>query len=77
MSSETTIRRINLNERLAEEVREEIGIDCESIEPGTLPVERNPYYSYIFPMSPKIVTKRGYIRVKAKSFDLIQIIQRN
>jgi 8-oxo-dGTP pyrophosphatase MutT (NUDIX family) len=77
MSSETTIRRINLNERLAEEVREEIGIDCESIEPGTLPVERKPYYSYIFPMSPKFITNRGCMRIKGKSFDLIQIIQRN
>jgi 8-oxo-dGTP pyrophosphatase MutT (NUDIX family) len=77
MSAEITIRRINLNERLAEEIREEIGIDCEAVEPGSLPVEYKPYYSYIFPMSPKIVTNRGCIRVKGKSFDLIHIIQRN
>lgn len=77
MSAETTIRRINLNERLAEEIREEIGIDCEAIEPGSLPVEHKPYYSYIFPMSPKFITNRGCIRIKGKSFDIIQIIQRN
>jgi hypothetical protein len=31
MPTEITIRRINLNERLAEEIKEEIGIDCEAI----------------------------------------------
>ncbi len=77
MATEITIRRINLNERLAEEIKEEIGIDCEAIESGSLPIEHKPYYSYIFPMSPKFITNRGCIRVKSKSFDLIQIIQRN
>jgi hypothetical protein len=74
---ETTIRRITLNDKLAEEIREEIGIDCQAIDVNSLPVEHKPYYSYIFPMSSKIVTNRGCIRVKNKSFDLIQIIQRN
>jgi hypothetical protein len=74
---ETTIRRITLNDKLAEEIREEIGIDCQAIDVNSLPVEHKPYYSYIFPMSSKIVTNRGCIRVKGKSFDLIQIIQRN
>ena len=74
---ETTIRRITLNEKLAEEIRAEIGIDCQAIDVNSLPVEHKPCYSYIFPMSSKIVTNRGCIRVKNKSFDLIQIIQRN
>ena len=74
---ETTIRRITLNDKLAEEIREEIGIDCQAIDVNSLPVEHKPCYSYIFPMSSKIVTNRGCIRVKNKSFDLIQIIQRN
>jgi hypothetical protein len=74
---ETTIRRITLNDKLAEEIRQEIGIDCQAIDINSLPVEHTPYYSYIFPMSSKIVTNRGCIRVKGKSFDLIQIIQRN
>jgi hypothetical protein len=74
---ETTIRRITLNDKLAEEIREEIGIDCQAIDVNSLPVEHKPCYSYIFPMSSKIVTNRGCIRVKGKSFDLIQIIQRN
>jgi hypothetical protein len=74
---ETTIRRITLNDKLAEEIRKEIGIDCQAIDVNSLPVEHKPYYSYIFPMSSKIVTNRGCIRVKSKCFDLIQIIQRN
>ena len=74
---ETTIRRITLNDKLAEEIREEIGMDCQAIDVNSLPVEHKPCYSYIFPMSSKIVTNRGCIRVKNKSFDLIQIIQRN
>jgi hypothetical protein len=74
---ETTIRRITLNDKIAEEIRKEIGIDCQAIDVNSLPVEHKPYYSYIFPMSSKIVTNRGCIRVKSKCFDLIQIIQRN
>jgi hypothetical protein len=74
---ETTIRRITLNDKLAEEIRKEIGIDCQAIDVNSLPIEHKPYYSYIFPMSSKIVTNRGCIRVKSKCFDLIQIIQRN
>jgi hypothetical protein len=74
---ETIIRRITLNDKLAEEIREEIGIDCQAMDVNSLPVEHKPYYSYIFPMSSRIVTNRGCIRVKSKSFDLIQIIQRN
>jgi hypothetical protein len=74
---ETTIRRITLNDKLAEEIREEIGIDCQAIDVNSGSVEHKPYYSYIFPMSSKIVTNRGCIRVKGKNFDLIQIIQRN
>ena len=77
MPTEITIRRINLNEKLAEEIKEEIGIDCEAIESSSLPIEHKSYYSYLFPMSPKFITNRGCIRVKSKSFDLIQIIQRN
>lgn len=69
-------RRIDLNQTLAEEMRES-GIDCQAMEISSLPLEKNMYYSYKFPMSPKIVTNRGCIKVKKKSFGIIQIIQRN
>ena len=67
----------NLNETLAQEAWKETGIDCESIELNSLAIENRPYYSYKLPMSPKIVTNRGCIKVNGKSFGLIQIIQRN
>jgi hypothetical protein len=73
---EIVIKRVNLNESLAQAM-ERIGIDCEAIEVNSLAIENRPYYSYKLPMSPKIVTNRGCIRVNGKSFGLIQIIQRN
>jgi hypothetical protein len=75
---EITIRRINLNERLAQQAKTELGLDCEAVEVNSLAIENKPsYYSYKFPMSPKIVTNRGCIKLKGKRFGLIQIIQRN
>ena len=75
---EITIRRINLNEGLAQQAKNELGLDCEAVEVNSLAIENKPsYYSYKFPMSPKIVTNRGCIKVKGKRFGLIQIIQRN
>jgi hypothetical protein len=74
---EIILKRMDLNERLAQEARKEIGVDCEVLEVNSLAIENEPYYSYKFPMSPKIVTNRGCIKVKGKSFGLIQIIQRN
>ena len=73
---EIIIKRVNLNESLAQSI-ERIGIDCEAIEVNSLAIEDRPYYSYKLPMTPKIVTNRGCIKVKKKSFGIIQIIQRN
>ena len=73
---EIVIKRVNLNESLAQAM-ERIGIDCEAIEVNSLAIENRPYYSYKLPMTPKIVTNRGCIKVNGKSFGLIQIIQRN
>jgi hypothetical protein len=73
---EIVIKRVNLNESVAQSI-ERIGIDCEAIEVNSLAIENRPYYSYNLPMTPKIVTNRGCIKVNGKSFGLIQIIQRN
>jgi hypothetical protein len=73
---EIVTKRVNLNESLAQSI-ERIGIDCEAIEVNSLAIENRPYYSSKLPMSPKIVTNRGCIKVNGKSFGLIQIIQRN
>jgi hypothetical protein len=47
------------------------------LEIGSLKLERNPYYSHLFPLTPVLVTNRGCIQVRGKNFDYIQIIQRN
>jgi hypothetical protein len=73
---EIVIKRVNLNESVAQSI-ERIGIDCEAIEVNSLAIENRPYYSYKLPMTPKIVTNRGCIKVNGKNFGLIQIIQRN
>src|SRR5919197_4440646 len=73
--TEITIKRTNLNEKLVQQLREQIGIDCEAAEIDSLQIEHKRYYSYNFPMSPKIITNRGCIIVKGRGFNLIQVIQ--
>jgi hypothetical protein len=72
---------INLNEILAKEVSQN-GIECRVItDIGSLPIEKKSYYSHLFPMSPRIVTNRGCIRLEGngtrRNIDFIQIIQKN
>jgi hypothetical protein len=81
-------KTMNPNERLAEEISRN-GIECKPItDIGSLPIEKKSYYSYLFPMSPRIVTNRGSImfegnsnnssnRLRKTNIDLIQIIQMN
>ena len=77
MPAEIITRRSNLNEILAQQLREQMGIDCEAPEVGSLQIEHTRYYSNNFAMSPKITTDRGCIIVRGRIFNLIQIIQRN
>jgi hypothetical protein len=72
---------MNLNEILAKEVSQN-GIECKAItDIGSLPIEKKSYYSHLFPMSPRIVTNRGCIRIEEngtrRNIDFIQIIQKN
>jgi hypothetical protein len=72
---------MNLNEILAKEVSQN-GIECKAItDIGSLPIEKKSYYSHLFPMSPRIVTNRGCIRLEGngtrRNIDFIQIIQKN
>ena len=72
---------MNLNEILAKEVSQN-GIECKAItDIGSLPIEKKSYYSQLFPMSPRIVTNRGCIRLEGngtrRNIDFIQIIQKN
>ena len=71
---------IGLNERMAQQIYKN-GIQCKAItDIGSLEIERKPYYSYLFPLSTRIVTNRGCIRLEGngtRNIDLIQIIQKN
>ena len=72
---------MNLNEILAKEISQN-GIECKAItDIGSLPIEKKSYYSHLFPMSPRIITNRGSIRLEGngtrRNIDFIQIIQRN
>jgi hypothetical protein len=70
----------SLTERLAQEIIEN-GVECKAVpDLGSLAMEKGPYYSYLFAMSPRITTNRGFIRISINSgrnIDLIQTIQKN
>jgi hypothetical protein len=72
---------ISINERLSREINQN-GIKCEAVtELGSLRIEKKPPYSFLFPLSPRIVTNRGCIRLTQENdrgnIDLIQIVQKN
>ena len=74
-------KTMNINEVLAKEISQN-GIECQAImDIGSLPIEKKSYYSHLFPMSPRIITNRGCIRLEVdgtrRSIDFIQIIQKN
>ena len=70
----------SLTETLAQEIIEN-GVECKAVpDVGSLAIEEGPYYSYLFAMSPRITTNRGFIRISINSgrnIDLIQTIQKN
>jgi hypothetical protein len=84
MSSDVILREeesISINERLAREINQN-GIKCEAVtELGSLGIEKKPPYSFLFPLSPRIITNRGCIRLTQENprsnIDLIQIVQKN
>jgi hypothetical protein len=73
-------KTMNLNETLAKEMSQN-GVGCKAIiDRDSLPIEKGPYYSHLFPMSPRIITNRGCIKLEGngtRNIDIIQIIQKN
>jgi hypothetical protein len=71
---------ISPNQRLAQEAIQN-GIECKAITDMELfEIEKKHHYSYLFAMSPRIITSRGCIRLEGngtRNIDLIQIIQKN
>jgi hypothetical protein len=72
---------ISLNERLAQEIIQN-GIECEAMtNTGSLSVTKKACYSYLYAMSPRIITNRGCIRLSegkgTRNINFIQIVQKN
>ena len=84
MSSDVILREeesISIIEKLARQINQN-GIKCEAVtEIGSLGIEKKPPYSFLFPLSPRIITNRGCIRLTQENdrsnVDLIQIVQKN
>jgi hypothetical protein len=84
LSSEVILKEedsISINERFAREINQN-GIKCKAItEIGSLGIEKKPPYSFLFTLSPRIVTNRGCIRLTQENgrsnIDLIHIVQKN
>jgi hypothetical protein len=53
------------------------GIDCEAIPIGSHALEGKPYYSHLFPMTSRLVTNKGLIKVNGKNVDFVQVLQRS
>jgi hypothetical protein len=79
MAEEDTVSiPTSLNEKIANQAASNTGTsDYTPLEIGSLPIEKKPYYSHFFTMTPVMVTNRGCIKVSGKNFDYIQIIQRD
>jgi hypothetical protein len=72
---------ISLNERFAQEIIQN-GIECEAMtNTGSLSVTMKSCYSYLYAMSPRIITNRGCIRLSGgdgtRNINFIQIVQKN
>jgi hypothetical protein len=60
---ENTIKRTNLNEELAEQIRKQTGLDCEAPRVGSLEIEYKHYYCNNFPLSPKTSQITAFSRI--------------
>lgn len=71
---------LDISERYARGIKDN-GIICQVIRDlESIQIEKKSCYSYLFPMSPIIVTSRGYIGFEDSNrgnISLIQIIQKN
>jgi hypothetical protein len=66
---------ISLNVRIAQEISKN-WIYCKVVtDIGSLEIEKKQYYSYLFAMSPRIVTNRGCIRLEGDNKGSIDFIQ--
>lgn len=71
-----TIKISSLNEIFASQMQKS-GVAAESIQVGSLKLEREEYYNNDIGSNPRFITNRGCIKIKDKEISMIQIIQLN
>ncbi|HEY7507965.1 MAG TPA: hypothetical protein VH677_02455 [Nitrososphaera sp.] len=69
------VKKLAPNEALAQDLSDH-GIIAEPVAHGTHPVEKGPAYSHMFGMNSRLTTNKGVIRVRGRSFDLVQVLQK-
>ncbi|MFY3741878.1 MAG: hypothetical protein HMLIMOIP_002338 [Candidatus Nitrosomirales archaeon] len=67
---ETDVRKILL------EHLKDLGIDAELVDSGKSSIEKQPFFSFYFSGTPRMVDSMGCIKVQGKNFDYIHIIRR-
>ena len=67
---ETDVRKIFL------EHLKRFGIDAEFVDPRKSDIEKQPYYSFYFSGTSRMVDSMGCIKVRGKNFDYIHIVRR-
>jgi len=70
------VKMVSPNQQLAAEMKKS-GVDCQALAPGSHPLERKPYFSHLFAMSPRLVTNKGLIEIRGRNIDFVQVLQRS
>jgi len=52
------------------------GIEAEFVDPNKSDIEKQPYYSFYFSGTARMVDSMGCIGVRGKNFDYIHIVRR-
>ena len=68
-------KKMSPSQTLAGEMKKS-GVQCDVLEIGSHPIEQKPSYSYLFALSPRLVTNRGLIKIRGRNIDFVQVLQR-
>lgn len=75
MEGEAEYLETDVRKRLVQHLKR-LSMDVEPVDPGTLSLEKKPYYSYYYAGSAGMVDNMGCLKVKGRNFDYIHIIRR-
>jgi hypothetical protein len=75
VEGESEYLETDVRKKLLEHMKH-LNIETEPVEPGTIDIEKKPYYGYHFSSSLGMVDNVGCFKVRGKNFDYIHIIRR-